>query len=411
MRVKKIMKRLVFEEKNRSKITLGTGVRLHPQKDNLQLSAVDDLYSTDPNLYAKTWVFNPSSVIRWTGFDVIATNPQKFDGTYYTSLGFRLSDGTNEYFWNGSSWEINTTDWNTEQQVATNISSFPVASKQLQVVVNLVTTDTSYTPLVYEIVVLYESNIDLQDDLFYNSIIPYLENVNPISDFIVTLTATGNTIDLDDYPLETPYDITGIDSCFNHTDDPNYTTDIFQSYNSTTKVITLTSSVDSGKLVLIKFIYKPVVAISTDQEYVEVSEVPAIHILNYEVVNNISTLGNMSTRNKGAGTAVKALKTRQKTYELTAATVTGSAIDQQRLQDEIRKQFDNNFLINLDGLDEDFTIYVSSDFSAQTEKVDMSTYTSIFRFVIKDVVFLMGTEDAYIVERFVVGGDFDTTIT
>lgn len=411
MRVKKIMKRLIFEEKNRSEITLGTGVRLHPQENNLQLSSVNDLYSTDPDLYAKTWVFNPKSVIRFIGFDVIATNPKKFDGTYYTSLGYRLGDGTNEYFWNGSSWEINTTDWNTEQQVATNISSFPITSKQLQVVINLVSTDSSYTPLVYEIIILYESNIDLQDDLFYNSVIPYLENVNPISDFIITLAATGNTIDLDDYPLETPYNIIDVDSCFNRTDDPNYTTDIFQSYNSTTKVITLSGSVDSGKLVLIKFIYKPVVAVSTDQEYVEVSEVPAIHILNYEVLSNSLVIQNMSTRNKGAGTAVKALKTRQKTFEFTAAAITGSAIDQQRLQDEIRKVFDNDFLINFDGLDEDFTIYINSDFSAQTEKTNMSTYTSIFRFVIKDVVFLMGTEDAHIVERFVIGGDLDATIS
>lgn len=411
MRIKRIMKRLIFEEKNRSNITLGTGVRLHPQENNLQLSVVNEKYSTSPNLYAKTWIFNPNSVIRFIGFDVVAINYEKYDGTYYTSLGFRLSDGTNEYYWNGSSWEINTSDWNTEAEVSANISSFPVTSKSLQVVINLVTNDVSYTPVVYEIIILYESNVDFQDDLFYNSVLPYLENVKPISDYIVTLSTTGSTIDLDDYPLETPYNIVDIDSCFNYTDDPNLTTDIFSSYDSGTKVITLTGSVDSGKKVWIKFIYRPVVSISTDQEYVEVSEVPAIHVLNYEVTNNVLVTRSMAVRNKGAGTAVKALKSRQKTYEFTAASVTGSAIDQQRLQDEIRTVFDNNSFINSNGLDEDFTIYISSDFSAQTEKVDMLTYTSIFRFVIRDVVFLMGVEDTNVIERFVISGDVEATIS
>ena len=38
-----------------------------------------------------------------------------------TGAGYRLTDGTDEYWHNGASWEVNTTDWNTEEEVAAEI--------------------------------------------------------------------------------------------------------------------------------------------------------------------------------------------------------------------------------------------------------------------------------------------------
>ena len=177
-----------------------------------------------------------------------------------------------------------------------------------------------------------------------------------------------------------------------------------------TKVITLTGAVDSGKTVWIKFIYEPIVAVATDQEYVEVSEVPAIHILNIDTLRNALVEDSTGVRSKGAGTAVKLTRARIKTFEFTVAVLTSSQVDQQRLQDEIRDFFDNNITINFNGLDVEHTMYISDDFSAQTGIKDLATYTGIFRFVVKDVIFYIKTQDLYTVQQFLITGDLDVTV-
>ncbi len=410
MRTKKIIKRFTFENKNREKITLGPYTRLPPEENNLQLLLTSGGYSTDSDLFVKTEVFNPKSVIMFTGFDVYAVHQIDFEKTPYSSLGFRLSDGTDEFFWNGSNWEVNVVDWNIEDEVSANIADYPTTSKKLQIVINLVTTNAGYTPIVNEIRVLYESIIDFQDDLIYNSIVPALRTVNPIADFPIVMTSTTDQIDLNNFPLQTPYKIVDVDSCFNYTDDPEKATDIFSSYNTGTKVITLAGAVDSGKTVWIKFIYEPIVAVATDQEYAEVSEIPAIHILNIDTLRNILVKDTTAVRNKGAGTAVKLIRSRQKTFEFTVAVLTSSQVDQQRLQDKIRDFFENNITINFSGLDVEHTMYISDDFSTQTGIKDLATYTGIFRFVVKDVVFYIKTRDLYTIEQFLITGDLDVTV-
>lgn len=411
MRVKKIVKCFTFDERIRNELTIGTNTRLNPQEHRLQLEELDSGYPTTPDLYIKTRVFNPKSVKRFVGFDVYDFHEKDYTNTPYTSLGFRLNDGTNDLYWNGVSWEINVVDWNTEEEIASNIDTFPVTAKKLQVVINLVTTNSLYTPFVYEIRVLYESNIDFQDDLLYASLVPAFRNINPISDQIVTLTSTTTTIDLDDFPLESPYNVVDIDSCFNYTDDPGFETDIFSSYDSNTKIITLTGSVDSGKQVWIKFVYQPVVAVSTDQEYAEVSETPAIHFLNVDTLKNNRVTHYTAVRNKSSKKAVKATNLRQRSFEFTVSAVTNLAIDQQRLQDEIRQFFVDNLLINFNGLDENFAIFISADFSAQTAIQNMATYSSVFRFIVADIVYFMQVEEnVNIVENFVISGDMDLTI-
>ena len=100
-----------------------------------------------------------------------------------------------------------------------------------------------------------------------------------------------------------------------------------------------------------------------------------------------------------------------KTFEFTVAVLTSSQIDQQRLEDEVRAFFADNISINFNGLDVEHTMYISDDFTAQTGIKDLSTYTGIFRFVIKDVVFYMEMQDLYTIEQFKIAGDFDVTIS
>lgn len=413
MRLKTIFKRFIFEESNRSELTFGTDTRLNPGENRLELVATDGVYPTTADLNVKTWVANPLTVKQWIGFDVIAQHQKGDDGiTPLSSLGFRLSDGTDEYWWNGAAWEVNTSDWNTEAEVSNNIASFPVTERKIQVVINLVTTDESVTPYVFEILVAYKSNVEFEEDLIARSLIPALRNgIRPISDFVIELSSATATIDLEnDYPLETPYDITEIDSVYNKTDDPNQFTDLFQSYNPSTKVITLSSSVGAGKLVWIKFTYKPMVAISTDVNYIEVDTVPAIHITS--VKNNVIELNHdTAVRNKSAKTAVQVVRPNQVTVNVSLVGVTSLMKDQMRLGDELERFFANNKQLTSVGLDEKYDMIVTKDYEPRPTQGEDNVKTGLLSISIRNTLkYHRDERNAYIVDAFKITGDVSVAI-
>lgn len=414
MRLKKVIKRFEFTENNRSLMTIGTDVSLNPNTHKLQLKESEGGYSTSANLYAKTWVINPNSVKQWQGFDVYVTHGKDYLGDETTSLGFRLGDGTDEYYWNGASWEVNTSDWNTEEEVATNISSFIVTDRKLQIIINLVTTRSDHTPVIEEIRVLYDSDIEFQDDIIFDSLIPFMkDNIRPIGRYLIKMASTSDTIDLtNDYPLKTAYNITGIDSVYNHTDDPGHATDLYQSYNVNTKIITLSSSVAQDKKVWIRFYYEPEIAVSTDREYIENDVVPAIHMTNIEEINDKRIPGYTCVRDKAAGTAVKLKNPRQKDLEFFLAVVTASQLDQQRLVDEVRNFFENNITLKSKGLDEDYPMVLTRGYEARTGIVEQRTLSGNLRFVIKNILYsYRQDENVYIVTSFNVSGDLNVTIS
>ncbi len=124
-RYKKLIKTWLFEERNRSGLTLDADIRLHRGESSLQLlpDSTTDKYPTDADIKAITWIANPLSAREWLGFQAEIIHVS-VDGEVVTSAGYRLHDGTDQYWWNGAAWEVNTTDWNTEGEVATNIGSF-----------------------------------------------------------------------------------------------------------------------------------------------------------------------------------------------------------------------------------------------------------------------------------------------
>jgi hypothetical protein len=412
MRTNTIIKSFVFEEKNRDKITLGSNVRLNPETNRLELKLTSGGYSTSANLYAKTWITNPTSVKKWTGFDLYDKPNKDYDGSDLTSVGFRLGNGTNEYYWNGSSWEINTSNWNTEIEIVANIDTFTVTDKKIQIIINLVTTTATLTPSISEIKISYDSDIDFQDNLIFYSLVPKLkEEVRPISDYIIELSSDSSTIDLNSFPFDTPYDITGIDSVFNYTNDSDLLIDLYQSYDSGTKIITLSSSILTGEKVFIKFYYRPLIAVSTDREYLEVDKVPALRITSIETVKNKTASSQFFIRDKSAETAKLLKNIKLKDVEITLICLSGTSKNQQRLLDEARRFFENNTKINCTGLDEDYDIVLREENRLQTTQIDLDTYSSTFRFRIINVMFSQKQEEnLYIVKRFVMSGDVNATI-
>lgn len=414
MRVKKLIKQFDLEERFRDEITLGTSVRLNPQALYIQLEEdANDEYSTVADLYAKTWVANPKSVKQWAGFEAVVTNATDFSGDDLTSLGYRLGDGTNEYWWNGAAWEVNIADWNTEAVIAANIDTFAVTERKIQVIINLVTTDATVTPTISCIKILYLSDVEFLEDLIYRSLVPMLKSeIRPIADFPITKDVTSAKINLNLFLRDTPYAIIDIDSVFDDTNDANHFTDLHQSYDSSTKIITLSSSITADDVAFIRFTYQPLIAVNTSQEYDELDSVPAIALTDINETDSFQySWAADSVANKALGTAVVVPAPNQFDIEFTMRILTDKAVDQVRLADEVKSFFANNLYLISSALDEKYDICLTSEYDAQTAPGQKGLHVGIFMFKIKKALsFQKQAIDAFVTQRLNVSGDVNVII-
>lgn len=410
MRLKRLIKRFDFTNDIRNKVVLGNNVRLDAVNNYLRIVDVNGVYSMEDDLYAKTWAANPNSVKQWLGFECVADNARDdYDTTQFvTGVKFRLHDGTNEYWYNGSAWVIDVINWNTEEVVANNISTFSVASKKIGVVTNLYTSDSSKTPIVKTIKILYSSDVEHQDDYLYRTIVRQLkQQVRPITDYSFIVRSSSSTINLkNDYPLETPYDIVSIDSVFNHTDDPNHFTDLLQSYNSTTKVITLLSSISSGKVVWIKFVYQPVVSVTTGLEYKEIEKVPAIVLTNINLINTVELSQSDSVINKSTLEAVKVFPPKRSDMDVSINVITDSARDQTRMADELKRFFANNSSLTSWAMDEEFRLWLLEEYDGRIGVNSKGIQEGKLRFLLVGTLYYeIDAADTYAVGNFNITGD------
>lgn len=405
----KLIKCFTFEEDNRSKIELGSKVRLNSTKHWVQLKEEKDadpdnpidVYPLDDDLYVKTWITQPTSVRGWLGFDANVQHV-KVDDVAVTSVNFRLGDGTDEYWWDGGAWVVNTTNWNTESEVANNINNFFWTQKKIQVVSNLKTTNKLFTPKLKEIQILYESNVQFQEDLIFRSLVPMLKSqTRPIGNLQLTLGIDTDSVDLaNDYRMQTPYDVVDIDSVFNTTDDQNQENDLFDSFDYASQVITLATIVSAGKNLKINFVYRPKVAVTTSQDYTEINKVPAIVLddINLLDANEVSIPTFVS--NKSNNTAVEIKPPIRGNLEIVARIITDKAIDQARLSDELKRVISSNPLMKSVGLDEDYRLQLLDEYDMRTVANSSDLQTGILRFAIVGALFyIRGSIDKYVIQN------------
>jgi len=413
-RIKRLVKRFKFEEDNRARIELVSNVRLDPLANRLKLS---EPYQSSG--VAKTWVTNPSSVKQWLGFEVVIHHAMTGGAaagvpvmTPITGAGYRLTDGTDEFWHNGAAWEVNTTDWNTEEQVAANISSFPVTPQKLGVVIQLTTTDLGYTPEVEEIRVLWASDVEFYEDLVYRSLVRALrENIRPITDYLIKPGTATATIDLDQFPLKTPYNVVGVDSVYDRTDDPDRLVDLLQSYNTGTKLITLNATLPTDHVATLRLIYEPEVSVTTSQDFYEVAKVPALVLDDIDFVDAAPLAANDWVTNKGDGSAVKVFAPIQGDLEVSLLAYTDKGVDQQRLKEAIHRYFENNPTLRSTGLDEQFSLWLIDEYDMRNVPSPADIHTGRVRFRIRDVVvYARDSVDSFGVQRFNLTGTEDYTL-
>lgn len=413
-RLKKLIKYFEFHENNRSKIILDSEARLGITDPCLHLMEDDDLYySTEDDITAKTWIANPNTVKQWLGFESVVSHAKDTTGTVVTSDGYRLSDGTDQYWFDGSDWVVNTTDWNTEAEVANDISSFPVTDEKIQVIINLKTTDKRYTPIIESVKVLYSTDVEFWEDLIQKSLVPLMrEEIRPIAAYPIQMAEDSDTIDLGtDYKLEVPYNIVGIDGVYNHTDDPEHFVDLFSSFNVNTKVITLSSALDTDEIAWIRFVYEPEIIVTSDREYYEIGKVPMILLSSITLQDTKSLQQRQDIKNKDQLTAVQLDAVLQGNVRISLTGVTESSRDHNRLKERVQKFFKDNVVLNSVGIDEEYRMYILDEPTQTTSFAGSEKHTSEFAFIIGEVVFWLGEpEDKFIVSNFKIQGDLDITV-
>lgn len=413
MRVKSVIKYFDFVKKNYSSVTLGNNVRLNVDDNCLQLKETSaNIYPTDSNLQASTWITNPNNVKQWQGFECVIINTLDEDRNELTGVNFRLTDGTSEYYHNGTNWEINTSDWNTEEEIANNITDFTVSEKKIGIIVNPYTTDSRYTPIIKTIKILYYSDIDFQKDYIYRTLVRQLKaQVRPITDYAIKIPAQTSTIDLNDFPMKTPYNIIDIDSVYNETNDSEHFTDLLQSYNSTSKVITLNTTIDVDEWALIKIIYQPVVAVTTGLDYYEIAHLPVLTLTNINLVNTTELSHTNWVLNKSTGIGIKIEPPKRSDMDVSLNIITNSAQDQVILADELKRFFANNPYLTSWGLDEKYDLRLIEEYDGQVGIQDDGIYAGKLRFlIIGTLYYLQDATDAYAVEKFSITGDVEVDI-
>lgn len=376
MILKDLIKTFEFTEDDRKDMDLTGGLRLNPGDLRFDLPRLElprqpdpngDLFDTSTTLTAITRLTTPMSVKEWRGFEAVIVNKADPDGggVIVTSAFYRLGDGVDEFFWDGGAWVVaGATDWNTEEDVAVNIPTFPATAKAIQVIINLRTSDARVSPEITFIKILYGGSIDHMEDYLIRSLTPDLKlNVRPAGRIIFEHQG-GTQVEVQAYNPETPYNIKDIDAIYNEDTDPAHLFDLLGAYDPATEEITLTGAVGAGVNLFIRFLYEPSVAITTSRDYSEVGKVPSLVIENVRIVNAAIRGQDDSVINKSTGTATKVFAPRQGDIQFDIVVDTDKIVDQYRLAEAVRDYMASNPLLVSRGLDEKFRLWLIDEYDS-----------------------------------------------
>lgn len=401
---RKLIKVFAFDETKRNAIKLGSGVRLDPADGYIKL--VGPAYSTANDLYFKTWLTKPQAARAWFAFQTETDEPPG------TSVKYRLSiDGVAQLYWSGTAWVAATAgQWNTEDEVSTNIPSLSVKQRAIQVIANLKTNSESKTPLLKRIKIGYDADIDFDDDLIGRSLLPALRALRASSSHTVELTAVTTTFDMK--LLRTPYNFRAVTAVYNESSDPSLSNNLYQSFNANTSLLTLSSSVPAGAKLQIRFDYKPECALATSEDYIEFAKIPAVVIENisenktWEVTKDEFVIVSRTT-----GVAWELVGGQQRDLDLDISWTCNKLYDISRLGTQLENFFKNGVLKSV-GMDEEYSLQLvsSRSFSPGANQND----TQQARLTARIRAALFYTRDAkqmFVVKRLVAsGGNFNMTV-
>jgi hypothetical protein len=319
-----------------------------------------DPFPLDTDLTVRTRITTPNGIKQWLFFEAVRDEPAG------TSIGYRFDNGTREIWWDGGAWATaGATDWNTEAEIQANFDTFPFDNNSIAVLSNLVTTDDTVTPKLFEIRLLGLFEFEVIEDLIKTLMIKMFDEIRPVTDAVARVLTTTSTFDFTgDYKLQNPgYNIIDVPRIYNKTDDPLEKTNIADTYTpgplnpagrtNEPGSVTTTVPADANDIIKFKVQYVPEIADYTDEDYFEVTKVPLISFefveetirrdgLHVNADISAGTNGGVIIRDITNMTAVQVLPPAQIDLRIGYAVFTDSSRDQKRLIEAIEKFLQTN---------------------------------------------------------------------
>lgn len=404
-------------EEHRDEIALVGAIRLDPADNLIKLRADSNgNYPLTGEHYAITPLFSPGAVRQWVGFQ--ADIAHVVDGVLgqLTGEAFRLHDGETQWYWDGAAWVETGTAWNTQAEIANNISSFSATARALRIVIRLSTTDKTKTPLLARAKVAWTGRVFWMEDLMYRSLHRYLSDIRLSVDLAVKVPFPGGaSFELGPIldKLGIPFNIVTIEAAFNEASDPDSVTDILTSYNETTRRVTLTSAVPVGDFVRFRMVVSPEVAIeNTASDYIEVERVPAIQATDFEDVASSPLSQDDSVVNKATHDLIRLPAPYRFDVRFSMIALAPSSVDLTRLIAAIVEYMERNPILRSVATDRPYTIQMIDEFNVQTRPSLSNLANSRASAVIKNV---LAFNKPAVYEKGVtslnLGGDLDATVT
>lgn len=331
-----------FDVRGSLTISDATKIRLDPEDHKLKLALNANFrYPVDADLSIRTRTYEPDALRAIEMIELTATLPTDFDGNSPTSVGLRLYDGTDEWWWDGAAWDNAPAagEWNTEAEINANLVTYDASSRKFGIVFNLVTTDDRFTPLVECFKVLWRGPVDWTDDLLIDSLVGTLQDeLTYIEDLALPpLEAASASIDLDAYADEQDLTFTDADAVFDHVNDPTHATDLLSSYDAGTRVLTLTAPIPIGGIPFLRMKVQPHVAWDTNQDFTELGKLPQIILRDTENVTSSRYPARSASTivNKVTNAGVKTPAPYRLTYEVTMEVNVDRTTTQARIMDDL----------------------------------------------------------------------------
>jgi hypothetical protein len=272
-----------FEPDRRASYVYSDTSKILIDRTDYKVALVEDndgLYPTDADISFRSAIYNPNKVKAWRAIMPVVSHTTILD-EQKTGAGFKLFDGTNDLYWDGGAWAVaGASDWSTMEELQANFSSYTSATNELAVVTNLVaSSDGVYTPKLAKIVVALDVDIKSYiDEYVYKGLMGKLrEYMKPAMDWSV-IWPGGTTYDMSGYKAENGIIIEDIVEA---STTKTFDDDIFTSYNTTTKVLELTTPVAAGDRVFIRIVPHIDYAVSTHTDWYQPAMIPAVVFRHY----------------------------------------------------------------------------------------------------------------------------------
>jgi len=335
-------------------------LRRRASGDTLRLRQYRDLYnrqaySTDADLYLETRLFQPTGARGWGIVEVDADQFTDEKNVEVTSMQYRVSDGTDHYYWDGAAWSVaGAGDWNTLAELNGNLTTFwTTARRTIAIVLNLVTTDWRFTPVVRHIQLSYDCEfVTMDEEVVYEGIVGNIEdNMRPAADFPFVGAGTNpETLPA----AEAPFEITDVIAAWDHTADPNHDVDLFSSYNPANREITLTGAIPAGNELWARFLYKPWVVVRAHSDIEELERVPAIIVSDIRFPRSARILPASTIMDRSTSPPAGIIWPGQRSalFEMDITLEAPTQTDALRLQAKFREWADLNPRLHLPTIDE-----------------------------------------------------------